>query len=160
MFPACNFRSATCASPTRSASRLHRPWSVCPNPGPLHHLEPVAGSSPAATGLPDCPAPLQDCYIPQDQSSAFVQPVSPPAGFARFPVAPRRRYLLDRRLRIIVSGQHSAGIPHSVPLKRTISMGLMLAFSLCAASGPKRQDFRLRHTTPVKTCISLTHWAL
>jgi hypothetical protein len=81
------------------------PRLVRPNPGPLHRLVPVAGSSPVATDLPENLTPLRGFCPPQDQSSVSVQPLSPPTGFARSPFAPRSPLCYKhQRLRINVPG--------------------------------------------------------
>ena len=68
--------------------------------GPLQSLRLTGRTAPPAS------TPLKDFYIPPDQSVQLdLPPVGPPSESARFPIAPRNRFLLlVFRLRINVPG--------------------------------------------------------
>jgi hypothetical protein len=90
-FPACPFGSRLASTrPVRSFSSTTAAGS--PQPRLLPRLKPVAGHPPVSTGLPKSPHSPPGLLPPSGSTrSAFVQLVDPPAGPARFPLAPRRR---------------------------------------------------------------------
>ena len=92
-FLACYFAPCLKCFPARSALLLHHLRRFAPvngnfdASGPLQfRLKTRPAASPAST-------PLRDFYIPPDQSVQQVPlPVSSPSVYARFPLAPRRRF--------------------------------------------------------------------
>jgi hypothetical protein len=80
------------------------PRPVCPDLGRFFASSPFPVLRLSLSAYPNAYTPLRDFYLPRDHRSAFVQPISPPTEFARFPLAPRCRRLLDYRLRITVPG--------------------------------------------------------
>jgi hypothetical protein len=87
--PACYFASF------QMASMPVRPSAPLPPPGlrrlrPLHYLGPLHFHYLVRPAAPAISTPLQDFYIPRDQSvQRRLLPAGPPNEFARFPLAPR-----------------------------------------------------------------------
>src|SRR5690348_3646582 len=101
---ACRFASEPAGFSARSAFRLSRRNRFAPDSGRFHASGPLQSHRLARLAFPPASTPLWESYFPPDQS---VQPgsprVGPPSGIARWPFAPRSRFLsLELRLRIIV----------------------------------------------------------
>jgi len=92
-FLACYFAPCLKSFPARSALLLLHLRRFAPVNGNIYASGPLQfrlktrpAASPAST-------PLQDSYIPPDQSVQQVPlPVNSPSDYARFPLAPRRRF--------------------------------------------------------------------
>jgi len=96
-FLACHFaslhsssqaRSAFCSTAAGGSPRLRPSPRFCPSPACCRAR---SASPPAST-------PLQDSYVPPDQSVLPDSlPISPPSGYARSPVTPRSRLSITSR---------------------------------------------------------------
>ena len=94
------------ASAARSALRLRYRSPVCPGPAASLPLARCSFHDSARPAAPPISTPLRDFYLPRDQSvQPDLLPAGPPSESARFPFAPRCRFLLlVFRLRINVPG--------------------------------------------------------
>jgi hypothetical protein len=105
-FLACHFASAPAGSSARSAFLLRYRNRFAPDSGRFDASGPLQFPRLARLASPPASTPLWDSYIPPDRSVQLDLPlVGPPSESARFPLAPRNRFLLlVFRLRIIVPG--------------------------------------------------------
>jgi hypothetical protein len=90
---ACHFTSQPAGSPARSAFLLCYRTRFAPVSGRFHASGPLQRLRPARLAFPPASTPLRDSYIPPDQSVQQAPlPVNSPSVYARFPLAPRRRF--------------------------------------------------------------------
>jgi hypothetical protein len=95
-FLACHFASQLAASTARSAFLLCYPVRLAPVWAD-RCFGPVAVSTACSKTAPPTSTPLQDFYLPPDQSVQLdLLSFGPPSDSARFPFAPRRRFLSAR----------------------------------------------------------------
>ena len=88
-------RSLRAPSTARSAARLHALFRFAPGEGRFSASCPLRLPMPAWPAVPPASTPLQEFYLPTDQSVLpDLLPADPPSDSARSPFAPRRRFLL------------------------------------------------------------------
>ena len=92
---ACRFASLPTASAARSAIRSVTDHRFAPVIGDIDAHCPLPLPRPPAPAASPASTPLQDRYVPRDQSVLpDLLQAGPPSEAARFPFAPRRRHLL------------------------------------------------------------------